>query len=36
MSMHTDQAIAWRGKTAVDSDGDKIGTIEEIYLDADT
>jgi uncharacterized protein (TIGR02271 family) len=34
--MHTDQAIAWRGKTAVDSDGDKIGTIEEVYLDADT
>src|SRR4051795_7204100 len=36
MPMHTDQAIAWRGKTAVDSSGEKIGTIEEIYLDADT
>jgi uncharacterized protein (TIGR02271 family) len=34
--MHTDQAIAWRSKTAVDSDGEKIGTIEEIYLDAET
>jgi uncharacterized protein (TIGR02271 family) len=34
--MHTDQAIAWRGKTAVDSDGEKIGTVEEIYLDAET
>jgi stress response protein YsnF len=34
--MQTDQAIAWRGSTAVDSDGDKLGTVEEIYLDADT
>src|SRR4051812_6750041 len=34
--MHTDQAIAWRSKTAVDSDGEKIGTIDEIYLDAET
>ena len=34
--MHADQAIAWRSKTAVDSDGEKIGTIEEIYLDAET
>jgi uncharacterized protein (TIGR02271 family) len=34
--MHTDQAIAWRGQTTVDSDGEKIGTIEEIYLDAET
>jgi uncharacterized protein (TIGR02271 family) len=34
--MHTDQAIAWRSKTAVDSDGEKIGTVEEIYLDAET
>jgi uncharacterized protein (TIGR02271 family) len=34
--MHTDQAIAWRSKTAVDADGEKIGTIEEIYLDAET
>lgn len=23
----------WRGRTAVDRDGDKIGTIEELYLD---
>ena len=34
---HTDSAVAeWRGRTAVDSDGDKIGSIEEIYTDADT
>src|SRR5688572_12676501 len=34
--MHSDQAVAWRGRNAVDADGDKIGTIEEIYLDAET
>ena len=34
---HTDSAVAeWRGRTAVDSDGDKIGSIDEIYMDADT
>jgi uncharacterized protein (TIGR02271 family) len=27
---------AWRGATAVDRDGEKIGTIDEIYADADT
>jgi uncharacterized protein (TIGR02271 family) len=27
---------AWRGATAVDHDGEKIGTIDEIYADADT
>jgi sporulation protein YlmC with PRC-barrel domain len=26
----------WRGMTMVDADGDKIGTIEEIYLDRQT
>jgi uncharacterized protein (TIGR02271 family) len=26
----------WRGSTAVDSDGEKIGTVEEIYMDAET
>ena len=26
----------WRGRTMVDNDGDKIGTIEEIYLDQQT
>jgi sporulation protein YlmC with PRC-barrel domain len=27
---------SWRGSNAVDSDGDKIGKIEEIYMDAET
>src|SRR3954470_19414661 len=34
--MQTDQAVAWRGKTALDTHGNKIGTVEEVYLDADT
>jgi uncharacterized protein (TIGR02271 family) len=34
--MQTDQVTAWRGRNAVDAEGSKIGTIEEIYLDADT
>ena len=29
-----DDILGWRGQTLVDSDGDKIGSIEEIYLDA--
>ena len=33
----TESAVAgWRGRTAVDSDGEKIGTIAEIYMDAET
>jgi uncharacterized protein (TIGR02271 family) len=33
----TESAVAeWRGRNAVDSDGEKIGTIEEIYMDAET
>ena len=28
--------LSWRGQTLVDSNGDKIGKIEEIYLDADS
>ena len=27
------QIEAWRGRTAVDANGDKIGKIEDIYLD---
>src|SRR3954471_5926659 len=34
--MQTDQAVAWRGKAALDADGNKIGTVEQVYLDADT
>jgi uncharacterized protein (TIGR02271 family) len=30
----TSEVLSWRGQDAVDSDGDKIGKIEEIYLDA--
>ena len=34
---HTESAVAeWRGRNAVDSDGDKIGSIDEIYMDAQT
>jgi uncharacterized protein (TIGR02271 family) len=33
----TQSAVAeWRGRSVVDSDGDKIGTIEEIYMDSET
>jgi uncharacterized protein (TIGR02271 family) len=33
----TDTAVTeWRGSSAVDSDGQKIGTIEEIYMDTET
>jgi uncharacterized protein (TIGR02271 family) len=33
----TKEAVAgWRGSNAVDNDGNKIGTIEEIYMDAET
>jgi len=33
----TESAVAaWRGRDAVDSDGEKIGTINEIYMDAET
>jgi uncharacterized protein (TIGR02271 family) len=32
----TEQALEWRGSDLIDRDGDKIGKIEEIYLDTDT
>src|SRR4051794_41807934 len=28
-------ALEWRGRTVVDRDGDKIGRLEELYLDED-
>jgi uncharacterized protein (TIGR02271 family) len=34
--MAATDAAAWRGGTAVDRDGEKIGTIDEIYADAET
>ena len=30
------EVLEWRGRTAVDPDGAKLGKIEEIYLDAET
>jgi len=32
----TSDVLSWRGQDALDSDGDKIGKIEEIYLDAES
>jgi sporulation protein YlmC with PRC-barrel domain len=34
--LDTNTAVGWRGHELVDRDGDKIGTIAEIYLDAET
>ena len=31
-----EEALGWRGRTLHDAEGQRIGTIEEIYLDADT
>jgi sporulation protein YlmC with PRC-barrel domain len=31
--MDIDTALGWRGRTVVDRDGEKIGTLREIYLD---
>jgi PRC-barrel domain len=31
-----DEALGWRGETLHDEDGQRIGTIEEVYLDADS
>jgi sporulation protein YlmC with PRC-barrel domain len=31
-----DEVIKWRGKTIVDAEGKKIGTIEDIYVDRQT
>ena len=35
MTQVTD-AYEWKGRTLIDSDGQKIGEIDEIYLDAET
>lgn len=32
----TEEATRWRGQDLVDSDGDKIGKINDVYLDTDT
>ena len=37
MDTHTlDNVSTWRGSTVVDNDGDKIGTLEDVYLDRQT
>src|SRR3954453_11216379 len=36
MPMTREDVLSWRGQNMVDADGDKIGTINEIYLDAET
>ena len=30
------EVLEWRGRTAVDADGEKLGKIEQIYLDGET
>jgi sporulation protein YlmC with PRC-barrel domain len=34
--MTTDGTQDWQGRELVDSDGKKVGTVEEVYYDADT
>ena len=36
MALTETDVMSWRGQTLVDGNGDKIGKIEEIYLDAET
>jgi sporulation protein YlmC with PRC-barrel domain len=36
MPIQIDQVLDWRGRAVVDRNGKKIGTFEEIYLDAGT
>src|SRR3954471_7083210 len=36
MATTRDDVLSWRGLDMVDNDGDKIGKIDEIYLDAET
>jgi uncharacterized protein (TIGR02271 family) len=36
MTMSTESVAQWRGADVIDSDGDKVGTVEEIYLDQQT
>jgi uncharacterized protein (TIGR02271 family) len=36
MALTETDVMSWRGQTLVDDNGDKIGKIEEIYLDAET
>jgi hypothetical protein len=36
VTLDIDTALSWRGKTVVDRDGEKIGTLRAVYLDGDT
>ena len=36
VTLTREEMLPWRGKAMVDSNGDAIGTIEEIYLDNDS
>lgn len=37
MTTHSrEDVLSWRGRDLVDDDGDKIGSIEDIYLDRET
>jgi uncharacterized protein (TIGR02271 family) len=36
MTHHHSSAVEWTGHTVVDNDGDKIGSVEEVYIDAET
>jgi stress response protein YsnF len=35
MAHHIDTVLGWRGETVVDRDGEKIGSLKELYLDQD-
>ena len=36
MALDIDTALSWRGKTVVDRDGEKIGSLGDVYLDRET
>src|SRR4051812_29605026 len=36
MAHNRDDVLRWRGQTMYDNDGDKVGKIDEIYLDQQT
>ena len=36
MALNREDVLAWRGQTLYDNDADKVGTIDEIYLDQQT
>src|SRR3954463_4333185 len=36
MAQHREDVLSWRGQTLYDNDADKVGKIEEIYLDQET